>query len=395
MIKNYLILSIFTVLVFGCGVKRTQQMLTTGDYDAAIDKSISNLRSNKDKKSNQEFVYILEEAFAKVVERDVANIAFMKKEGNANNAEKIYNTYLSLVNRQDKIRPLVPLQLIRENRPAIFPFKDYSDELLKSKVELVNFLYANAKVLLNAKDKMSFRRAYDDLVYLNKLSPNYKDASSLMAIAAKKGTDFVNVSVKNETNTIIPIRLQNDLLDFSTYNLDNKWTIYHSNKQSGITYDFGLLVNFRQINVSPEQIKEREFIKERQVKFGTKKLLDARGNVVIDDKGNAVLVDDMRTVQASIYEFGQFKSAQVVAQVEYIDFRTNQLLQAFPLESTYNFENTYATFKGDRRAADDNYNPFFDRRALPFPPTEQMVYACGEDLKNKLKSILNRNRFRN
>ena len=393
--KKIILLLLIIVLYCACGVKRTQRFLSSGDYDSAIENAVSNLRTNKDKKGKQDFVYLLEEAFAKAIERDLRDVDFMKKEGNASNSEKIYNTYLLLISRQEKIRPILPLNLIREKRPAIFLFNDYSDELIKSRIVLTNHLYSNAKALLNARDKMSFRRAYDDLAYLNKLTPNFKDVVTLMNEAAKKGTDFVQVYAKNETNMVIPIRLQNDLLDISTYNLDDRWTIFHSTKQSGINYDYGLLVNFRQINVSPEQIKEREFVKERLVKFGTKKMVDARGNVVLDEKGNAILVDDMRTTQVSIYEFGQFKSTQVVAKVDYVDYKTNQLLQTFPLESTFNFENTYATFQGDRRAADDNYNPFFDRRAMPFPPTEQMIFNCGEDLKNKLKFIVSRNRFRN
>jgi hypothetical protein len=37
---------------------------------------------------------------------------------------------------------------------------------------------------------------------------------------------------------------------------------------------------------------------------------------------------------------------------------------------------------------------YFDKRAVPFPSNEQMVYDCGEDLKLKLKDILGRNKFR-
>ncbi len=392
--KKITITLLFIAFVFGCGVKQTKSFVSSGDYDAAIDNATSSLRTNKERKGKQDYIYLLEEAFAKAKERDLRDVAFLKKEANPANFEKVYNTYLMMIGRQEKIRPLLPLNLIKENREAIFPFEDYSDDLVKSKISLSNYLYTNAKALLITKDKMNFRRSYDDLAYLERINPNFKDARILMNEAAQKGTDFVHVYTKNETNMVIPIRLQNDLLDFSTYGLDDKWTIFHNNKQNNVKYDYGLLVNFRQINISPEQVKEREFVKERLVKFGTKRLLDAQGKTVLDEKGNAVVVDDMRTTQVSIYEFGQFKSAQVVAKVDYVDFRTNQLLQAFPLESTFNFENTYATFKGDRRAADDNYNPFFDRRAMPFPSSEQMVFDCGEDLKGKLKNIIVRNRFR-
>jgi hypothetical protein len=61
-----------------------------------------------------------------------------------------------------------------------------------------------------------------------------------------KGSDYVSVYTKNETNMIIPQRLQNDLLDFSTLGLNDKWTVYNSNRQKGIDYDYGMVINFRQ-----------------------------------------------------------------------------------------------------------------------------------------------------
>ena len=53
-----------------------------------------------------------------------------------------------------------------------------------------------------------------------------------------------------------------------------------------------MIVNFRQINISPEQVKEKQFIKEKQIKDGTKTLLDANGNVVKDSLGNPIKVDN-------------------------------------------------------------------------------------------------------
>ena len=97
----------------------------------------------------------------------------------------------------------------------------------------------------------------------------------------------------------------------------------------------------------------------------------------------------MKTIQASIYEFAQVKSAQVTAKVDYTNLKTNQLLDTFPLSSTFVFQNIYARYRGDRRACEESYFPTFDRREVPFPSNEQMVYDCGEDLKAKLKAIIN------
>jgi hypothetical protein len=392
--KKITLLLSFFILVSSCsGVKQTQSSLSSGNYDEAINTAVSNLRSNKDKKGKQEYIYLLEEAFAKAKERDLNTINLLVKEANPAQLEKLYLIYIQLHDRQEKIKPILPLKLINEGRNALFPFDNYNDEIISSKNALSSYLYANAKKLMLTSNKMNFRQAYDDLTYLNQINPNYKNVQQLMDEALIKGRDFVMVYTKNETNMIIPARLQSDLLDFSTYGLNDKWTVYHNSKQKGTDYLYGIAINFRQITISPEQIKEKEFIKERQIKDGYKKLLDANGREVLDNTGKVVMVDYLRNATVNIYEFRQFKSAQITAKVDYFNLKTNQLVQSFPLTSEFIFENIYATYKGDKRASDDNYYSYFDKKAVPFPSNEQMVYDTGEDLKNKLKSIISKNKF--
>lgn len=389
--KITLLLAFFAL--YSCAVKQTKEMLSSGDYDNAIDNAVYGLRNNKDKKGNQDYVYILEEAFAKAKERDLRDIDMMMKDASPRNLEAIFNTYVQLNNRQEKIRPLLPLKKLAQNEEAKFEFGDYKDQIVSSKNALSKYLYDNTKALLATKDKMSYRRAYDDLNYLNQISPNFKDVPELIKTAKEKGSDYVNVYTKNETNVIIPKRLESDLLDFSTYGLNDQWTVYHSNKQPNFKYDFGVIVNFRQINVSPEQIREREFVKEKEIKVGRRKKMRGR-YPVLDSLGKPVYEDVYKVVRCKIREFTQFKSAQVTAKVDYIDFGNNQLLQTFPLASEFVFQNVYATYKGDKRAVGNDYLPLFSQRPLPFPSNEQMVFDTGEDLKAKLKNVITRNKIR-
>lgn len=382
------------VVLASCGVKQTTNLLTSGEYDAAIDNSVNSLRGNKDKKGKQDYIYLLEEAFAKAKDRDLRSINLMIKDANPQKLEKIYDTYVLLNNRQEQIRPLLPLHLMKENRNAKFEFEDYSDQIVSSKNALAKYLYDNAKALLFTKDKLTIRRAYGDLVYVEQLSPNFKDTKKLIDEAYAKGTDYVAVSLKNDTKMVIPQDLQRDLLDFSTYGLNDKWTVYHSNKLKSTTYDYGITVNFNDILISPEQVKEKQFLKEKQIKDGVKTLVDARGNVVKDSLGNPIKVDNFKTIRVDIYEFRQFKSAMVTAKVDYADLTTNQLLETFPLSSEFIFENIYSNYRGDKRAADESYYTYFGRKAVPFPSNEQMVFDTGEDLKLKLKNIIIRNKIR-
>jgi hypothetical protein len=391
-LSTFLLIILFSFI--SCGVKQTQNLLSSGNYDEAINKSISNIGSNKDKKGKQDYIYLLEEAFAKAKERDLNTISLLVKQANPADLEKLYNLYLQLNDRQEKIKPLLPLKLKEENRNAIFQFENYNEPITSSKNALSNYLYSNAKALILTNTKINYRRAFDDLTYLNSINSNYKDVLKITEDARLKGLDFVIVNSKNETNTIIPVRLQNDLLDFNTYGLNDKWTVYNTAKQKGVKYDYAMTILFRDILISPEQIKEREFIKERQIKDGQKRLLDANGKEVLDNTGKVIMVDNLINAHISIYEIKQFKSCQVTAKVEYIDLINNQSIDTFPLTSEFVFENIYSTYKGDRRAADDNYFFYFDKRVVPFPSSDQMVYDTGENLKSRLKDILNRNKFR-
>lgn len=364
--KITFLISILFLAFSSCGVKTTQSMLSDGNYDGAIDRAVEALRTKKDSKGKQDYVYLLEEAFAKAKDRDLRDLDMMIKEANPVNSERIYNTYLLLNNRQEKIRPLLPLPLLKQGKNAYFPFDNYADQIVNSKNALSKYLYENASALLKSKNKMDFRKAYDDLAYLESINPNYKNTRKLMDDAQFKGTDFVDVYAKNETEMVIPKMLQEDLLDFKTYGLNDKWTVYHNARQKNVTYDYSLIINFRQILISPEQIKEKEFIKERQVKDGVRTLVDSRGRPVKDSLGKEIKVDNYKTLRANVYEFRQFKSCQITAKIDFIDLKTNQLVQTFPVTSEFVFENIYSTYKGNRGACDDNYLAYLTDVPLPF-----------------------------
>ncbi len=389
-----ILLLLFTFLqFFSCGVKQTRNLLTSGNYDEAIDNAIANLRANKDKKGNQDYVYLLEEAFFKATERDLNNLNLLEQDKNTANLERIYNTYLQLNNRQEKIKPLLPLQLIKEGRNAKFTFDNYNKQIVDSKNALSKFLYANSLALLKSSNKMDIRKAYDDLVYLNQINPNYQNTLQLQEEALSKGKHYVSVVLRNQTNMIIPSDLQADLLDFNTLGLNDIWTVYHKTIQKQVKYDYQIVVDFRTINISPEQIKEKEFVKEKQIKDGVKDLLDKNGRIVKDSLGKAIKVDNLKTIVIRIKESNQFKACQIMANVDYLDFKNKQLLHSFPIASEFIFKNDYSTYNGDKRATDESYYPYFSRKLLPFPSNEQMVYNTGEDLKVKLKGILMKNKL--
>ncbi|MFS4468183.1 hypothetical protein [Maribacter sp. 2210JD10-5] len=392
--KKVLLFS-FIAIAFSCsGVKKTQEAINTGNYDTAIQKSIDNIAGNKTKKSNQPYIVLLEEAFKKNTARELQHIKFLKKDGNPANYEQIYQTYERLKAIQQQIRPLLPLTITDENRLAQFNFKDYDEAIISSKNNLSDFLYNNAlSKLEQANYKADFRAAYDDLKYLEEINPNYKDALQKMEEAYQRGLDFVVVEMTNNTDKVIPERLEEELLNLNTYGLNSLWTEYHTNRIKNLKYDYKMEVSFQDINISPEQIREKQIIKEKQIKDGFTYALDNDGNVVRDSLGNRIKIDKFRTVKCDFYQFTQFKSTQVTGIVSFTDLQKNQQINQYPLASEFIFEHNYANYDGDKRALDNELLSLLQLARVPFPSNEQMVYDAGEDLKNNLKNILRRQRF--
>ena len=393
--KKALLYSTILVFLIACGgVKKTQEAINTGNYSTAINKSIKNLADNKTKKSNQPYVLLLEEAFKKYTQRELEHIAYLKKEGNPANYDAIFNGYTHLKNIQEQIKPLLPLQVYEENRNAKFSFTNYNNEILVAKDYLSDYLYnSSSELLMNAKYKEDYRNAYRDFKYLNELSPGYSDSKEKMEEAYIKGLDYVKVNMVNETEQIVPARLEEELLNFNTYGLNDQWTQYHTNPLADVNYDYEMQVAFRAINISPEQIQEKQIIKEKQIKDGVEVLVDADGRVVKDSLGNEIKVDRFRTVSCNFYQFTQLKSAQVTGNVSYIDLQNQQQLNTYPLSSEFIFEHVYPNYNGDKRALDNDLVPLLNRVAVPFPSNEQMVYDAGEDLKSRLKDIVIRQKF--
>jgi hypothetical protein len=394
--KKSLLFAAFILFMFSCSsIKNTQEAISNGNYDRAISTAIENLKRNKTKKGNQPYILLLEEAFVKATAKDLARINFLKKDNNPEKIETIFVLYEQLKRRQEFLKPLLPLYVVNENRNAVFQFTNYDDAIIENKNQLSDYLYAKVKRLFSIGTKLEYRAAYDDLAYIEKVNPNFKDVRVLLKVARERGLDFVIVSMKNETQKVISERLEEDLLNFDTYGLNDLWTVYQGAKDANITYDFGLELNLRNIQVSPEQVREKEIIKEKQVVDGFNYLLDTNGDQILDKEGNKIKVDKLVSVRCELYQFTQFKSSKVTGQVRYVDLNTKQTIQTYPIASAFAFQHKYAQFKGDKRALESSFLDLIRVRVLPFPSNEQMIYDAGQDLKQKLKSIITRNKFRN
>jgi len=389
--KITLLLVVLLILTSCVGRRQIEKQLHSGHYDQAISNALKKLKHNKDKKRKQNYIVMLQYAFYKMVDENHSTINHLKKDGNPEQYQTVFNIYLDLEDRQRAIKAVMPLYI--NGKLLTLDFSDYTNSIVEYRAKVSNYKYNTAVTLLQSKNKIDNRNAFNTLKYIESINANFKDVRQLMDVAHQQGTDYVIVNIENQTNQIIPMRLQNDLLNFNTYGLNNFWTVYHANASQNIDYDYAMALQLKKINISSERITERQLIRKKNVLDGWEYVLDANGNVTQDSLGNDIKQDKIVKAKARFNEFNQFKSTQVIARVVYSDLKQNQVLESFPIDSEFVFDNLYATVRGDRRALTNEDIQILKNRRIRFPSNEQMVFDTGEDLKLKLKDIIMRYNF--
>ena len=390
--KNIYILIIIASIAVSCNsVKRTQKYVARGDYNKAIDLAVKKLQKDKTSAKFDEHIGILEDAYSKVTKENLRNINLLRNDASLNSRKEIYYTYRDLHDRQNLIRPLLPLYSREMKRNANFTFSDYSSELSKTKKDYVAALYQEANLYYKRNTKEDYRSAYNILCELEEVQSQYKDVFQLKKDAQFRGTDFILVSMNNHSGQMIPYRLEQELLAFNTYGLEQMWTEYHERRENGIQYDLGIDLNFNAIEISPERISKDKIVRNAKVKDGYEVKKDRRGNVIKDSLGNPIRTEKFIDVRAEILTTIQEKAVFVGGTVVYRDLKRRREINNYPLSCEFIFENPFATYRGDERALFPE-----DRRALtnqfvPFPSNEQMVLDAGEEIKQQLRQILNNN----
>ncbi|WP_127845025.1 hypothetical protein [Psychroflexus aestuariivivens] len=385
---KYFYLALIFLGLFACqSVKRTTKAMNSGNYMEAINMSVSQLQKGKDRKKSPEYADLLYRSYQKMKERDLELITFLRKENLQANTKEIFELYKRLDRIQQKIKPLTPLE-DKNGDEIAFNFEDYSDVIIQEKENYVDYLYKNSLDFIENGNKTQNRVAFNYLEEIENLMPGYKNINELKKEAFFNGTDFVIVTLQNNTNMIIPEMMEDRLLNFDTYGLDDFWTEYHVSERTNINYDFAVDIEFINIEFSPERLVEREIPLEREVKDGWQYKKDRNGNFILDSDGEKIKEDIYVNVSGILYETFQTKYVDVQARVDYFDLITNQKINSYPLESQFVFENRFASFNGDDRVLGKDEKFLLTQRPVDYPTNEQMLTDASDDIKSKLKSIL-------
>ncbi|MFK7774517.1 MAG: hypothetical protein AB8F94_20405 [Saprospiraceae bacterium] len=374
---TFLLLLAFAIFVSSCA--RTQKLVEQGRYDEAVELATRKLSGKKRKKVKH--VKALEKAFEKATQQDMQRIA--KLENRPGSEERIVDVYRHIRKRQETVSPLLPL-LSKKGYQAEFQFVKVDELETAAMKKAAKALYETVQYqLVDAErgDKLAARDAFHNLDKIENYFRNYKDVNELKFKVRELGMTHVLFEMKNNAQVVLPQEFENEVLRMGVDELNSGWNQFHLSEPTNESIDLKVRMNITQIDVSPERIKEREYIDSKEIEDGYDYVLDGNGNVMKDTLGNDIKVPRKVLIRARVFEVFQSKAAIVSGHLEYFDAKNNDLIRSTPISVESVFENYASHFNGDRRALSSFSRGRCDTRPLPFPLDEELLLQAAEEMK--------------
>ena len=381
MVKRILISSLL-LISFGCSpIKKINNNVVSGEFDKAMNKTISELKKIKNKKKKIQYELILKDIYNRAVVNSKDKISRFKKDGNPEFFDDIYFEYDKLIKRQNKLKNLSSERLN-------FNFENYDSELINFRYKTSDYFLKISNSFISNNNKFDYRKAYNYLTVIESINPNYLDTRSLIKLCLVKGKDYILLNVLNESKSVLFEDLEKDILNIKGYDLNSTWkSFFTKNDSFEGTYDFYIDLAFKSFIISPERLVQKEGFSEKNIVDGLTYKLDDEGNVMKDSLGNDIKVDKLIKISVKSIESIQSKSAKVLAEIRFIDKKKN-IIEKFPLESEFWFRNRFLEYDGDKRVLTKEQIKLSKNRFIPFPPDEVLIFNNSENIKRKMKRII-------
>ena len=380
------ILFVAALLMSGCGSSKKQ--LEAGNYDAAINKAVAELRKKPDSEKDIE---TLERAMNIALEQDNERIRFLKIEGRANAWDEIYMIYKKMSDRQAAVRTVTPIRY--QGRIIEWPYVDYMQEMIVAKKKAADFYYAHGQELMKNNTKESYRQAYAEFVRAREYVGDYPDIDQMMQESHYLGISRAWVTVKNYSVIKFPEEFEKELLALDLPRLNSEWVEYYTAIPNNDTQiDYQININLRTIAVSPDRQFQRDTLMKATVEDGFDYVKDARGNVMKDSLGNDIKVKKFRELQCALIQTIQVKECVIQGDVEMLSLYPERTIKKEPIGARSDFEHISARAIGDVNALSQEQKKMLQSQPVQFPMDIDMVIMCSENLKTAIRGFMEANR---
>jgi len=382
--KKLIVLMMVTFMIVSCS---STHYLNKGMYDSAINKSVKKLKRNPSKAKE---INALKQAYFLANQKDNENIEFLRKTGQPDIWDEIFNIYNTLKAREDLVKVLPGNVLSAIN----YKYINYDDEIITAKKKAAEFFYAHALNLLKKNDKISAREAYGDLMKVKSYYHDYKDVDTQIQNAIFLGTTNVLFKIQNHTGVAFHQNFEEELLKITLSDMNGQWLNFDTKNNSALNYDYNIYLNIKYMNVSPEQVNTNNWIESKEVEDGWQYVYDSKGNVMKDSLGNDIKVPKYKTISCKVSETVLHKQAIISGFIDFYNISTKQLIKTEPITAETFFDNIYTIAFGDFNAL----NPETAKRVktsqpIPFPSDVDMIFKANAIMKDIAKNIIYNHKY--
>jgi hypothetical protein len=354
--NHFLFLCLLTIIATACSTGSTSYK--HGDYYKACLESIDRLRSNPKSDKSQSVLVNSYPLALKTAQREIDNALI------ANQPDK----YDVVVYQYEKMNQLADQIFNCPKALELIPKPtEYVSELSKAKQMAADQAYESGSKALTVGTLDQARVAYQYFQNVNRYVPGYKDVLNKMSDARYYATLRVIVQ-KPYTNANFQYSADffyNNLLLEIRKNAQNRFVRYYTpeeaHKENMKNPHQYIVLNFEDFSVG--NIRESSNTTEHK-----------RDSVIVGTvKVEGKTYNSYNTVKARLTTFRREISSGGVLSLRIIDAQNNQDLLQQNLTGTYVWNTSWANFKGDDRALDNEQKKMCNREPQT-PPTQQDLF---------------------
>ena len=380
--KKIIYLSFLLLLLFSCN--RPIKLLEKGKDEKALKSSLLRLKRGKVK---PDLVYVFEQSFHNVTDKDAQIILEMRNAGQPKLWLEIREKAIDIDNRQIKVEKIAR----RIATKGYFPILDFypAKKLIEEATDNVAlYYYAQALEFIpsaRSGEKRAARKAYAQILNCRKYRPSFKDAPELEEEMLELGTTHILVQ---PVSSNLNVELEDQLVEVFFYKNEfpksYKWKVIYFEKPVETIIDFYAEFYFDNLRESGCYTNESCCSNTETVQVGCEiqKVWNEKDSAFVE-----VTVPIYQDVSVSVTTYRQSLDTSLELFCDLINVKTNQTAKSFSVYERSCWENEYSNVSGDSRALSLLCSDEGGSWRSPPDPVELWFTAAGNSRYDFIKKL--------
>ncbi len=343
--KKTIYLSLSILLLFSCN--RPLKLLEKGKDEKALKSSLQRLKRGKVK---PDLVYVFEQSFHNITDKDAQIILEMKNAGQPKLWLEIRKKAIDIDNRQIRVEKIARRIATKGYFPELefYPAKKLVEEATDN---VALYYYAQALEFIpsaRSGEKRAARKAYAQILNCRKYRPSFKDTPELEEEMLELGTTHILVQpVASNLNQALEDQLLNSFFYKNEFPKTFNWKVIYLEKPTESIIDFYAEFYFDNLRESGCYQNESSCSNTKTVQVGceVKKVWSEQDSVYIE-----ITVPIYEDVSVVVTTYEQELDTSLELFCNLINAKTNQIVKPFSIYQSSSWNNEYSRVSGDRRA---------------------------------------------